>query len=244
MERRKVAIKIVLDEEEYRSLEAVARSMGYELPTHLVEAMIRGLIRGQIRPETAPQASGGVDVDQLARRLRRTIEDLLNPYTAKIDEISRKLGQLIEMVEAIAEGQAQPRQREEKEERPSPPRRERQYEEQRAHRRRGAMDRLREDGILVSSEAPWINDPERFFASLERRGAKVFRLGRELVAVHPDFWESFVRVLGETAIRDNEEVESLLETSLGPAAAKLFRMLAREGLVYYDEDEASWKVVA
>lgn len=240
--KKRVVLKIELDEEEYRDLEAVARSMGYELPTHLIESLVRGMIRGQLRPGQAPAAS--MDAEQLARRLRRTIEDLLNPYTAKIDEIARKIGQLIELVEGLTEGQA-PHAQAEAQPPARPARRESYAYEERSPRRRSAMDRLREEGILLSSEARWINDPERFFSSLERRGAKVLRLGRDkFVAVHPEFWERFVRVLSETAVRDNSEVESLLDSSMGPAAVKLFRLLVQEGLAYYDEDEAAWKIAA
>lgn len=240
MPKRRVILKIELDEDEYKSLEAIARSRGYELATHFIESLIRGIIRGQAKLEPS---AGAADIEALSRRLKRTIEDLLNPYTAKIDEISRKLSQIIEMLEAQEE-------REHAQERPVPrpqpvERRVERYQERLAPRRKSAMERLREDGILVSSEARWINEPERFFASLERKGAKVIRLSRgEMVAVHPEFWEKFVRVLGETAVRDVEEVESLLESSLGQAGVRLFRLLLREGLVFYDEDEASWQVQA
>ncbi len=240
MPKRRVILKIELDEDEYKALEAIARSRGYELASHLIESLIRGIIKGETKLESA---AGTADIEHLSRRLRRTIEDLLNPYTAKIDEINRKLSQIIEMLEAQEE-------REQAQERPaarapSGERRAERYQERPAPRRKGAMERLREDGILVSSEARWINEPERFFASLERKGAKVIRLSRgEMVAVHPEFWERFTRVLSETAVRDVEEVESLLESSLGRAGVRLFRLLLREGLVFYDEDEASWRVQA
>ena len=106
------------------------------------------------------------------------------------------------------------------------------------------MERLSEEGVLFASEAPWIKDPERFFQHLEKQGAVVVRAGRELAAVDPGLWRRLVEVLGETAIRSEDEVARLVESALGEAAARLFRLLVREGLAYYDEEKARWVVQA
>ena len=180
-----------------------------------------------------------MDIDLLARRLRRVIEDLLNPYTGKIDEIARRIGELIDLVGSITERQPEEKHALVEAVQPSG--------ETVAGRgrpaRRSAMDRLREDGILIASEARWIKDRDRFFHYLERQGAKVIRLHRDIVAVHPDFWKEFVRVLNETSVRSIEDAARLVEAALGEAGGRLFRILVKEGLAYYDEDRASWIVV-
>ena len=248
---KRIPLKILLTEEEYRSLEALARAMGYELPSHLVESIVRGLARGEWRPGECPQAppQAGVDPERLARRLERAIQDLLNPFTAKIDEIARRLGEIQEAIEALQErpGEAPPP--------PGPPERPparpvrgeswRESGPRRGGaRRRSAMERLSEEGVLFASEAPWIKDPERCFQHLEKQGAIVVRAGRELAAVDPGLWRRLVEVLGETAIRSEDEAARLVESALGEAAARLFRLLVREGLAYYDEEKARWVVQA
>jgi hypothetical protein len=234
LKKDKIIIKIELTPEEYKSLEAISKAQGYELPSHMIKAMIKQLLRGEL--ETGVPRGESIDVDLLSRRLRRTIEDLLNPFTGKIDEILRKLGEIIEMLEQgrVAQPVEAVQER-------------RAYEEERARpryagKKRSAIDRLREDGALFSSEARWINETERFFAYLKRQGAIVFSLGDEYIAVHPDFWDKFKNLLEETAIRNRDEVERLLESSLGNVGVKLFRKLAALGLVYYDEENASWIV--
>ena len=241
MAGRRIVLKVELDEEEYRALEAVSRSLGYELPSQLVASLVKGVISGKVRTQ---QSYPALDPDAIARRLRRVIEDILNPYTAKIDEILRRISSLQESLEEALSRTPQVEPERAPQPQPPPP----PQHPSRGFRgrtgRRTAMDRLKEDGILVASEARWINDPERFFSHLERQGAVVVRLSDDMVAVHPDFWSRFKKILEETAVKSWEDVEALLDSSLGEAAVRLFRLLRREGLVYYDEEEARWVVEA
>ncbi len=258
MNSNDIILKIKISKEEYEALKHIAKSQGFELPTYYLKALIKQVIEGQL--QTTPAAPTGIprdEIEALVKRIQRTITDLLNPYTAKIDEINRRLAELIELLEEQG-----PQQREEVQERQFE--RQPRYErgEQREYRgdrgfyrqekyrydrytesrqkRHTAIERLREDGVIFEEESQWIKMPERFFQSLEREGAKILTLSSGRVAVDPRLWNEFKEKLSEIGIRDAEEAALMIEGSLGPGAAKLFRKLVREGKLVYDEEARRW----
>jgi len=261
-----VYVKVRLDRGEYEALKALARRRGYATVGDLLADAARRLIEGGEAGVAAAPAA--VDERRLAEavasRVERRVADLINPFTGKIDEIARRLAELVEAVEGLQAAGIEERppaaayaEEPEEYEAPAPRRRhgrpveaaeqERGERPRRGGRGRGggtALERLKSEGILVASRAPWIKDPEKFFSYLEREGVVVLDLGFDKVAVDPELWREFQEVVDMLEVQDAEEAAAIVEEKLGPAAGELFRLLVRGGRLYYDEDRGRWTLEA
>ncbi|MCX8195620.1 MAG: hypothetical protein N3F67_00825 [Acidilobaceae archaeon] len=222
-EKERVVLKIELSREEYEALKARARGEGYLLPSEYARELLRrALAKGEER-------AGEVNVKEIAegisKRVERSITDLLNPFTGKIDEISRKISELIELMEAERERAKEVREpaKEVKERRPL-----------------SAMERLKEQRAVFSEDMKWMKAPDKFFEKLKREGAHVIEVGEEKIAVHPEFWERFKEEVGSISVKSVDEASDLIGSYLGEEGAKLFKKLARSGLLVYDEDSGQW----
>ncbi|MCE4598908.1 MAG: hypothetical protein F7C81_01765 [Desulfurococcales archaeon] len=228
---RKVVLKVEVDYEDYVMLSRIAKSRGYALVTDYLRDLLTNIARGGVEP-------AGIDERKLAeyisKRIERAVYDIVNPFTGKIDELHRKIAELIErqeerqVVEEVEE--AKPLQA---------------FREEAVRPRRtymSAIERLKQDKVLFSDDLKWLRAPDRFFQKLEREGAVVIESGDEMIAVDRGFWGEFTRRLDEVSVRSLEEVESILQESLGEKASRLFRKLVKMGLAYYDEDLAKWVI--
>lgn len=228
----KYYIKIDLDEAQYRHLKERAEAAGY---SNVVD-YVRSLALSE-----DPCAKKPPDISTLSRevskRLERMLADILNPYTGKIDEINRKLSDIIESLELVVhrrEEEAPPRQAQvarEREQRPA---------------RRGAStaaERLRSEGVVFYSDVKWMRAPERLFQKLEKEGALILGSGDDMIAVDPNFWEEFKAEVEELGIRDSEEAATIIRERLGERAGRLFQALVKRGAIIYDEDLNKWIVV-
>jgi len=219
----RVSVRVELSRGEYEALKAIARREGYSLVSDYLRAVVRDLIEGKIGK---PAPSGGEQVDVIARRLERTLVDILNPYTGKIDEILRRLSDVVELLER-GEERARLPAREAREARRAPA---------------TAMGKLKEQGVVFQEDVQWMKSPEKFFEKLKKEGAVVIEVGGEKIAVDPDFWSTFEEELEKISVSSVDEAADLLEASLGEAAGKLFRKIARQGIAVYDEDEGVWVI--
>jgi hypothetical protein len=93
-------ISIKLTDEEYRELEEKARQEGYVLLSVFVG-------RDWNTRQTPIQNQINVDVNnpqivnQIVTKLERKITDYINPFTAHIEEIKRKIADLTEKIEEL-----------------------------------------------------------------------------------------------------------------------------------------------
>jgi hypothetical protein len=225
--RKGIPLKVWLDEETYALLKAWCRRRGIELLPECVQALVRETLES---PASSPQPG----LDSLIKRVERTIQDLLNPFTGKIDEINRRLSEVIELLES----------EEARESPPLPSLRTplpQERVEARASRRPSAIDRLKEEGVVFEDDVKWMRSPSRFFHKLEREGAIVIDVQGEKVAVDPEFWRGFLDEVKSLQVSDLGEAASIIEDRLGPQAAKLFRRLVRAGLLHFNEESGSWE---
>ena len=187
------------------------------------------VIQGKVRSEALERSE---DI----KRLQRFIQDMLNPYTAKIDAIARRLGEVIEILEAITQRLSNLEEevkklKEIKIEVPTVSR------ERRERVRRSALDILKKQKVMFESDiAPKIKNRDAFFERLKRGGAVVLELANERVAIDPTFWEEFKRKLAE--VRSNSESE--LVRVLGKEGYLLLKALAHSAQAYYDATRKSW----
>lgn len=241
---RKYYVKLEFTEDEYRRIVDEARRRGYALPRDLLKDVILDCLErgGEIR---------GYDVkiderklaDAISRRLERTIADLINPFTAKIDEMQQRLADIVESVEASSQRHSPERYEQGKSEyRYHSEGRKTQWRSGEEHSQPGAIDRLKQQKVVFESDVSWMRAPERFFRKLEREGAVVLDAGGERIAVDRGFWSEFRRSLSEVGIRDPDEAASLVESMLGVKAGELFRKLVKSGLAYYNDEAGVWEL--
>ncbi|MCE4602194.1 MAG: hypothetical protein F7C08_01155 [Desulfurococcales archaeon] len=223
-------VKVELDWDTYVMLREKARREGYTL----VSDYARDLLAREARGEAARVGGCGDEkriADIVARRVERVVSDIVNPFTGKIDEVARRLADLVEKLEGGESEQAR-----------AEPVRVEQHRYAQRQQRTGAIDRLRQQKILFWEDVKWMKAPDRLFAKLEKEGAIVFEAGGEKVAVDRGFWDDFVRAVEEVAVRDPGEASILVESALGERARILFEKLVSGGLAYYDEDLGHWIV--
>ncbi len=225
----KVVVKVELDRDTYVMLRERARREGYAL----VSDYIRDLISREARGGVSTMGGCGDEkrlAEAVARRVERVVADIVNPFTGKIDEVARRLADLVEKLEG---GEVEPARHEARAA-------EQRYVQR--QQRTGAIDRLRQQKVLFWEDVKWMKAPDRLFAKLEKEGAVVFEAGGEKIAVDRSFWEEFVKAVEEVAVRDPSEASILVESALGERARMLFEKLVSNGLVYYDEDLGHWIV--
>ncbi len=260
---RVVAVK--LPDDIYAELERKARRRGYTLVSdYLRDLILRDLgykeegvaglppeeVRQLIREELAKMIESGklqvepLDTESLAKklgaRLERKLQDMINPWTAKIDSLSTRLAELQEKLEALEEKVSSLEQKR-KETAPAPryagfQPHERFQREHRGQRRRSAIERLREQGVVFEHEVQWLRDRDAFFEKLRREGALVMVIDDERVALDPGFWEAFKEKLATIKTPNEEEVKNLLRDQ----EYELFRRLRRAGMIYFDHSKSAW----
>ena len=219
-------LAIKLTDEEYKALEERARKEGYVL---LSEYARKVLLEGG---ECSPQQ---IDVSVLASKLERKVQDVLMPFTSEIETIKKQVAQLIEIVDSLTKQeipQEKPQPQREKYQEKKP------VQQEEKEKKRTAIDVLREQGVVYESELS-LKNPDAFFTKLENEGAKIIITEKERIAVYPDFYNKFLEDLSKITSSDTEEASSRLD----PKEAKLFRKLASDGLVYYDAESKSWKLL-
>lgn len=173
-------------------------------------------------------------IETLTSKIDRRVQDLVNPYTARIDEALRKIADLHEKLEELEE---RIRQLEEKLKEHRPPVRQQQaYQE----KRKTGIERLREQGVVFESELYRLRNRDAFFEYLARSGAKIIEAKGERIAVDPSFWDKFVTKLSEEITTSNEDKIKLLLTK---QEYRLFQKLKESGLLYYDSTSRRWRFV-
>ena len=232
-------IKIWLPDEYYIVLRELAEKEGYETVPDLIISILSSYIKGSLRlPPTEDKKSA----EFIARRLERAVQDLLNPFTGKLDEIYRRLATIQELLEEMGKQEMIVRREEEQIKKPIS----RAAQAERAPiARKGtsAIDRLREEGVVFQEDLKWLRAPNKFFQKLQREGAIVIELDGERIAVDNRFWEEFTTILPQIYVRDPEEASSLIESSMGKSVAgRLFKKLLSAGYIYYDETLGHWRL--
>ncbi len=167
----------------------------------------------------------------LLARIDRRVQDLVNPYTARIDELMRKIAELYERIEQL-ETELKEIKKKISEQRPP-------YTARKAERKTG-IERLREQGVVFESELGRLRNRDAFFDYLSRQGAKIISVRGERVAIDPEFWEKFKRKVFEELSTSNEDEIKLLLTK---QEYKLFIKLKESGLIYYDSTIRKWRSV-
>ena len=230
-------IIIKLSDEQYKEIEERARKEGYTLVSDYVKAVLLS---------SQPSLSLNVNdlVSQISSKLERKVQDLLNPFTAQIEDLKKKTAEIIEKIDEIESKSTKKTSIEEEEgnEEKSTRRNLEQskFEQSRKEgERKTAIDILNEQGVVFESELK-LRNTDAFFSKLDREGAKIIYLEKERIALSPEFYNNFVKKLKEIKTPDPEEAASKLD----PKEAKLFKKLVSEASVIFDSDGKYWKLLA
>ncbi len=181
------------------------------------------------------EAEGGrISIEKMFNKLERRIQDLINPWTAKIDQLASKIADLYERIEALEQ-----RLNEVTNEVKELTKRTHYHAvEQRIVKRRSAIERLKEQGVVFESEVKWLRDRDLFFDRLRREGAVIIDVGGERVAIDKRFWENFIDKIEKLPTSNEEEIKILLTEP----QFKLFKKLREAGLIYFDSTKKCWKL--
>mgnify|MGYP001772491927 CR=1 FL=1 len=221
-------IIIKLTDEEYKELEERARKEGYTLLSEYIRAVLFS------QSPSSAQLNINDLVSQISSKIERKVQDLLNPFTAQIEDLKKKTAEIIEKIEELNSKPAK-KVSEEEEEKPVKKSLEQPKKE---GEKKTAMDILNEQGVLFESELK-VKNPDAFFSKLDREGAKIIYLEKERIAMSKEFYDNFVKKLREIRTPDPEEAASKLD----PKEAKLFKKLVAEASVIFDSDGKYWRLL-
>lgn len=231
--RKEKPVVIYLSLEEYEKLREAARREGFSDVSEFLKSIAMGAVKDRGKhPGGVPGASQEA-LEYLGRRIERVVFDLLNPFTGKIDEISRKVSQVIEYLEAAREI-------------PGPQPQARARREPRARREElpASVERLRKEKVVFGEDLTWLRRPELFFEKLARYGAKIVRAGGETIAVDKNHWEVFEALVRSIEAEDSKAAAKTVEEVLGDRSRRLFEKLVESDLAFYDEEYGAWVVTA
>ncbi|MEM1675677.1 MAG: CopG family transcriptional regulator, partial [Desulfurococcaceae archaeon] len=168
-----------------------------------------------------------VDVEyvfsKLKNRITRIVQDEFNKYSSIITEIRNQLADVYEKIDSLNKTIEELKKSE------------KTSLKTKAGRKTG-IDRLREEKVVFESNLPRYIQSDRFFNYLEREGAIVLRL-KERVAVDPDYWSLFKKILFEEISSDNDDE---IREKLGKTGYDLFLKIRDEALIYYDPKRRKW----
>ncbi len=248
------AMKVVvlkLDDKLYERLEKLAKLNGFLTVSEYVKSIIIRSLGGEEvqRIPSASEGTKGVEestkrlhgiVEKIVSLVERRLQDQINPFTSKIDDLARRIADVIERLEVL-EARVSNIEKELKESREAVRTAASLSEAERRERKRTALDILKEQRAIFESDiVRKIRDRDSFFAKLQRMGAVVLELRGERVALDPEFWQEFVEKLSSLGTDNEDEIRRVLD----PLEWRLFTMLRESALIYFDRTENKWKLIA
>lgn len=220
-------ITIKLSDEQFKELEERAKKSGFANVSDYIKSYLFPQ-QPQILPVPAQEAKPSEKDQQLIR----TIQDMINPFTAKVDELARAVAEMREQLDKIEDKlSAIPTTS-----RTSTFRGQSYAETRRSQARPTAIERLSSEGAVFQSELSWLRNPKAFFDKLKREGAIVISLEKEFIAVDSNFWEEFKDKLSKMSEKDPNKVQKALPEKM----ASLFKKLYTEGKAIYDDEAGGW----
>jgi len=213
-----------------------------DLPYNVIEKIVRrypgSTIEDAVRQFILDIVGGEVQVIQTQQdlsRIQRLLQDMVNPFTAKVDEVARRLSDVVETLDTLSE-RVKTLEEEVKSLRV---RSEAQVTTQQVKEvRKSAIDVLRDQKVMFEKDiASKIRNRDAFFDKLRREGAVVLEVKGQRVAVEPSFWNEFRMRLESLATNNESEVRE----KLGKVGYNLLKTLWESGIVYYDSVNKKWK---
>lgn len=215
-------------DEEYSKLEEDARREGYALLSDYVKSRIFYSSNTQSQQFQVSNSN----VDDIVRKIERKVQDMVNPFTAEVEDLKRKIAEISEKIENIETKSIESESKSRKE-----PIYRNDQKEQRE--KKTAIDYLRDQGAIYESEVK-LKNPDLFFEKLEKQGAKILYTEKERIGLDPKFFDEFSKKLADIHTADDVDAQKFLNRT----EYKLFQKLRSAGAVYFDNSTKSWKMLA
>ncbi len=212
-----------------------------ELPYDVLEKIVKaypGTVVEAVRKFILDHMGGEVYATQPvtdSSKIQRVLQDMVNPFTAKIDEVARKLGDVVEVLDDLSE-----RVRSLEEEVKSIKGKTETHLPQQPPKevKKSATDVLKEQKVMYEKDiASKIRNRDAFFEKLRREGAVILEVKGQRVALEPSFWQNFKSSLESLNTTD----ESEMKEKLGKVGHNLLKTLWEGGLIYYDSINKKWR---
>jgi hypothetical protein len=173
----------------------------------------------------------------LEKRLTRKIQDQLNAYTSKVEQIAQKQAEIVERLETLEERVKKLEEAMQSFAKAS----EKEAKPEQKRQKPDKCEILRKELILFESEIYGkIRDRGRFFASLERDcGAVIIEGLKERLAVEKSYWQSFLSKVSKISVSDDEKIERELDAT----EYRLFKTLKESALLIFDTTKKQWVFV-
>ncbi len=225
-----------LNDDEYKLLEEEARKEGFPLLADYVKYVLF----------SSPLKGDSINVQRIERR----VQDMINPFTQQVDEMKRKVAEVVERMNEIEEmlkspvgrEASPPKYRREEVESQSDLKQEKNPQEPRAQPQKLTVaDLLKKRKVLYEQEMTKIRDIEAFFGKIRSTGIATIipTANKGRIAIELEFLDSLVKKLSEISISDPEVASSKLDET----ERKLFKTLVDVGLIYYDNDKKHWVMI-
>ena len=248
---RIVAVK--LSDEVYEELKKKSMAKGYFLVSDYVkyliytdlgretsnlerekDATLRDMLESIVKQVIKSEGLDIVDAEKILAKLERKIQDMVNPWTSRINSLSTRISEIYERIDLLEE-RIKKIENSLKEIAETGRASRRGYEKFSA-KRKTAIERLKEQGVVFESDVYWLRDRSAFFEKLRREGAIIITAAGERIAVDKQFWIEFIKALEEVKSSDEELIrEKLTETQF-----KLFEKLRRSGILVFEAKKSSW----
>ncbi len=235
----------------YEVLEKIVRKYPKLPPEEAIRLFITKALTSPQEVKIASREERGSVGTTISRedlmRLQRSIQDILNPYTAKVDALARRLADVVSILESLVEKVSSIEESIRKVQEQvqqvitataTPPRPTYPYHRERRERgRRSAVEILKEQKVMFESDiASKIKNRDAFFERLKRDGAIILELANERVAVDPSFWEEFRRKVSQLSTNNDDEIAR----ELGTEGLNLLKALTHSAQAYYDATKRKW----
>ena len=229
-------ITIKVDDKLYEELEKKVKVEGLLTVSEYVKVLVLKDL-GKQEKESIEEATkkAQITLDKITLLLERRLQDRINPFTSKIDELNRKIAEVVERVESIEQKIMEIEEK-------LKTKREAETQIRAEHRvpKKTAIDILKEQKVIFERDiASRIKDRDSFFARLERSNAKVIEAKDERIAVDPNFWENFIKKIAAITTNNDDDIRKVLDA----IENRLFYKLKESALIVYDNISKRWQAL-
>ncbi len=230
------AVVIRVDEKIYDELEKKAKAEGFLTISEYIHSLILRSLgqRVEIEKESEAQKKVQLSLDRIVNILERRLQDKLNPFTSKVDDLGKKMASIIERIEDLEQ-----RLTNIENQFSSTIKKEREKEKERIIPKKSAIDILKEQKIMFERDiASRIKDRDSFFAKLQKNGAIIVETKDERIAIENTFWNEFIKKIESITTNNEDEIKKILNSM----EYRLFNKLKESAIIAYDAALKKWAI--
>lgn len=231
-------ITLKLEDSIYDALMKRTKEEGFPTVTEYITSLIlRSIEKTKDVKIDREESKKTISLDRILALIERKVQDNINPFTQKIDDINRKIALIIEQIENLEE---HINSLEEKIKILEALHAESKEQKKEKKIKKTAIDILKDQKIMFERDiVNKIKDRDSFFARLEREGAIVIEAKDERIAIDSQFWQSFLQKLKNIKTNNDEELKKILD----PPELRLLQKLRESALLIFDVSSKNWNLL-